>query len=115
MYCGGAIFIDQSSGHIHVEHQTTLSTHATLRAKEKFEAMCRDVGVIPQKYLSDNGTAFTSRQYRDHLMTFAQIQRFAGTGAHHHNSRAERAIQTIMSISRAMMHILLLGMEVGSV
>ena len=103
MYCGGAIFIDQSSGHIHVEHQTTLSSHATLRAKEKFEAMCRDVGVIPQKYLSDNGTAFTSRQYRDHLMTFAQIQRFAGTGAHHHNSRAERAIQTIMSISRAMM------------
>ena len=34
MYCGGAIFIDQSSGHIHVEHQTTLSSHATLRAKE---------------------------------------------------------------------------------
>ena len=103
MYCGGAIFIDQSSGHIHVEHQTTLSTHSTLRAKEKYEAMCRDVGVIPQKYLSDNGTAFTSRDYRDHLMTFAQVQRFAGTGAHHHNSRAERAIQTIMSISRAML------------
>ena len=103
MYKGGAIFVDQATGYIHVEHQTTLTTHATLRAKESYEAMCRDYGVIPQKYLSDNGTAFTSAGYRNHLVDFAQVQRFAGAGAHHHNSRAERAIQTIMSISRAML------------
>ena len=103
MYCGGAIFIDQASGYIHVEFQTTLTSHATLRAKDAYEQRCRDIGVIPQKYLSDNGTAFTSQDYRNHLINFNQIQRFAGTGAHHHNSRAERAIQTIMSISRAML------------
>mgnify|MGYP000857262147 FL=1 len=102
-YKGGAIFVDQATGYVHVEHQTTMTTHSTLRAKESYEAMCRDVGVIPQKYLSDNGTAFTSASYRNHLIDFAQVQRFAGTGAHHHNSRAERAIQTIMSISRAML------------
>ena len=102
-YKGGAIFVDQATGYVHVEHQTSMTTHATLRAKESFEAMCRDYGIIPQKYLSDNGTAFTSAGYRNHLVDFAQVQRFAGAGAHHHNSRAERAIQTIMSISRAML------------
>jgi hypothetical protein len=103
MFSGGAIFVDQSSGHIHVEFQSSMSSHATLRAKESFESICRDYGVVPQKYLSDNGTAFTSANYRHHLMQFAQIQRLAGVGAHHQNSRAERAIQTIMSISRAML------------
>ena len=65
--------------------------------------MCHNHGVILQKYLSDNGSAFTSTEYRNHLSTFKQIQQFAGTGAHHHNSHAEQAIQTIMSISRAML------------
>jgi hypothetical protein len=103
MYSGGAIFVDQASGHIHIEFQTTMSSHATLIAKESFESTCRDYGVVPQSYLSDNGSAFTSANYRHHLMQFAQIQRFAGVGAHHQNSRAERSIQTVMSISRAMM------------
>ena len=103
MFSGGAIFVDQASGFVHVEPQTSMTSHSTLRAKESYEAMCRDVGVIPQKYLSDNGTAFTSKEYQSHLMEFKQVQRFAGVGAHHHNARAERSIQTIMSISRAMM------------
>ena len=103
MYTGGAIFVDQASGLVHVEFQKSLTTHATIEAKKQFESMCRDAGVVPQTYLSDNGTAFTSQAYRAHLEKFQQIQRFAGVGAHHHNSRAERAIQTIMSISRAML------------
>ena len=65
MYCGGAIFIDQASGYIHVEFQTTLTPHATLRAKDACEQHYSVV--IPQKYLSDNGTAFTSQDYWNHL------------------------------------------------
>ena len=30
MYCEGAIFVDQSSAYVHVEHQTELTSHATL-------------------------------------------------------------------------------------
>jgi len=78
-----AIFVDQSSGYIHIEFQTSMSSHATLRAKESFESTCRDYGVVPQRYLSDNGSAFTSTNYRHHLMQFTQIQRFAGVRAHH--------------------------------
>lgn len=103
MYSGGCIFVDHASNYVHVEHQPSMSTHSTLRAKEAYEAMCRDQGVIPQRFLLDNEPGFTSAQFSQHLREFKQIVRFAGAGAHHHNGHAERAIQTIMGISRTMM------------
>ena len=103
MYDGGCIYFDHASGYIHCEHQINLTTHETLQAKEHFEQMCCDYGVIPQTYMSDNGKPVVSRNYEQHLATFKQIQNFAGVGAHHHNGMAECAIQTIMSIARTMM------------
>ena len=100
---GGCIFVDHASGLIHAEMQPQLATHETLKAKEKFEMMCRDNGVIPQECRSDNGKAFTSRDFDQQLSLFQQVVRCAGVGAHHHNACAERAIRTAMSISRAMM------------
>ena len=76
---------------VHVEFQHHLNTHKTLVASEEFEWMCLDAGVIPQEYLSDNGGAFTSREYMAHLRQFSQISRFAGVGTHHHNGVVERA------------------------
>ena len=103
LYCGGCLFVDHASGFVHVEHQTSLSSHDTLRAKELFELFCRDHGVLPQKYMSDNASAFTSQSFTEHLKVYRQIISFAGTGAHHHNGHAERSIRTIMSIARTMM------------
>jgi hypothetical protein len=100
---GGAIFVDHASNFVHVEFQSHLTTHETLVAKINFEQICRDHGVIVQQYHSDNGSAFTAKEYSDHLKDFAQITTFAGVGAHHHNGKAERAIQTIMSMARTMM------------
>jgi hypothetical protein len=60
MFSGGCLFIDHASGYIHVEFQTHLNTHETMHAKENFELMCRDNGVVPQSFVSDNGSAFTS-------------------------------------------------------
>jgi hypothetical protein len=56
-YCGGCIFVDHASNYIHVEFQQVLTSHATLEAKTAYEAHCRDFGVIPLKFLSDNGRA----------------------------------------------------------
>ena len=102
-YVGGCIFIDHASSYIHIEFQPSLSTHETLRGKLSFERHCRDVGVVVQKYMSDNGRAFTSKEFQEHLSDYQQVSKFAGVGAHHHNAQAERAIRTIMSISRTMM------------
>ena len=100
---GGCIFVDSASSFIHIEFQSSLSSHDTLRAKAAFEHLCRDSGVMVQSYRSDNGKAFTARDYSDHLLQFHQISKFAGVGAHHQNARAERAIRTIMTIARTMM------------
>lgn len=102
-FSGGAIFVDHSSGFIVVAPQIHLNTHETLNSKIAFENLCRDYGIIVSGYQSDNGSTFTSQAYQDHLRKFAQIQSFAGVGAHHHNGVAERSIQTVMSISRTMM------------
>jgi hypothetical protein len=96
MYSGGCMFVDHASVYLHVEFQTQLNTHETLKAKDKFEQMCRDHGVVPQSYLSDNG--FTNM-----LRQFAQVIRYAGVGAHHHNGVAERAIQMVMNVACMMM------------
>ena len=102
-FVGGCIFADHASGYVHIEFQRVLTSHATLAALGKFEAHCRDYGVIPLKYMSDNGSAFTSKDFTEHLSAFQQTSRFAGVGQHHANGHVERQIQTIMSISRAMM------------
>ena len=102
-YVGGCIFVDHASGYIHTEMQPSLSTHETLRAKGNFERMCQDVGVSIKTYMSDNGKAFTSRDFTNHLTEFDQVSKLAGVGAHHHNAQAERSIRTIMTISRTMM------------
>ena len=102
-YVGGCIFVDHSSNYTHIEFQSSLSSHDTLRAKTSFEKVCRDYGVVPKTYMSDNGSAFTSRDFTEHLSNYHQISKFAGVGAHHHNAIAERSIRTIMSIARTMM------------
>jgi hypothetical protein len=103
MFSGDRLFIDHASSFVHVEFQVHLNTAESLEAKDKFERMCRDVGVVPRAYLSDNGGNFTSAEYSKKVAASEQALRFAGVGAHHQNGNAERAIQTIMSVARTMM------------
>ena len=103
MYCGGLLAVDQASNYVFVYCQRKLTTHETLRAKEQYERHCRDHGVINQKYLSDKGSAFTSKEFTEHLKELRQIIRFAGVGSHHQNGHVERHIGTIMSVARTMM------------
>ena len=103
MYKGGAIFVDHTTSFVHVEHQTSLTSHDTLQAKEQYEFMCRDYGVLPQQYLSDTAKCFTSQEYTAHLRKFSQTSRYAGVGAHHGNGIAEKAIQDVMSCARTLL------------
>ena len=78
---GGALFINMASGCIDCVFQAHLNMHETIHVKEEYEMRCQDVGIMPQEYISNNGSAFTSRQYTAHLCDF---HHFAGVGAHHH-------------------------------
>ena len=102
-YVGGCIMVDNASGLIAVEFQRHLTTHETLAAIQNFERFCLDHGVVPMEFISDSGSAFTSKAFKEHLAECRQIIHFAGTGAHHHNAVAERAIRTVMSVARTMM------------
>ena len=102
-YTGGCIMVDLASGLVHVEFQQHLNTHETLKGLQLFETWCMDHGVVPTNYISDSGTAFTSKAFMKRLETYKQIITFVGTSAHHHNAVAERSIRTIMSIARTMM------------
>jgi hypothetical protein len=101
--CGGCVFVDHASSCVHVKFQAHLTTHETLQAKARCELMSRHLGVIVQSFLTDNGSAFTSKEFALQLAKFEQVIRFAGTGAHHHNAIAERNVQTVMAIARTVM------------
>ena len=103
MFRGSALFVDNATSYTYVHHQKSLNTHDTLRGKEAFEANCRDLGVVPQRYRSDNASVFHSHEYKRHLEQFSQTQRFAGVGQHHANGIVEKTIQDIQSTARTML------------
>ena len=74
MYTGGALFMDKSSKQVQNLYQQHLNTHETLKAKQDFKLKYKDAGVISLEYISDNGSAFTSKSYTLHLSNSSQIQ-----------------------------------------
>jgi hypothetical protein len=101
-YCGGLIMADHASGYIQTYHQVSLGSSDTIQSKRKFEQHCREAGVMIKRYHSDNGT-FRSEAYRAELRDRHQTITFSGTGAHHQNGVAERAIRTVTYMARAML------------
>ena len=102
-YCGGCIFVDASTGYIHVECQQSTSSHYTLEGVNNFEKIAYNNGIIIQGYQSDNGSSFTSKEFRDRLDEHGQEALYSGAGSHHQNGTAERAIRTIMAMARTML------------
>ena len=103
MFSGGIVFVDHASDFVYTDFCISPNSHESLASKNKFEAACRDVGVVPQSYLTDNGKAFTSKEFSSSLSQFQQTSSFAGVGAHHHNGKAENTIRRIMAVARTMM------------
>jgi hypothetical protein len=60
-----------------------------------------DNGVVVQDYLTYSGT-FNAHKFVAHIHETQQMMIFCRTSAHHQNGVAERAIQTISNMARAM-------------
>ena len=100
---GGCIFVDAGSGFVHVEFQSHLNSFETIQAVESFESLARDNGIIISQYQSDNGSAFTSKAFKDHLLAQGQTAKLSAAGSHHQMGKAERGIRTIMAMARTML------------
>jgi hypothetical protein len=98
---GGCIFVDNAASYVHVEHQVGFSAVETIRAKQGFERLCMENGVVVQDYLTDSGD-FKANSFVAHINETHQKLRSCGTNAHHQNGVAERSIQTISNMARAM-------------
>ena len=71
-------------------------------AKRDFECFAELNGVKLEHFRADNHP-FDSKEWLDDLETNGQTMSLSGTGAHHQNGAAERALQTITYWARAMM------------
>ena len=102
-YAGGTIFFDHASGYIRCLHQVSLRASETVAAKHIFEREARLCGVKISSYHGDNGI-FKSKEFTQSIRELDQTIKFSGTGAHHQNGIAERAIRTVTERARTMMH-----------
>jgi hypothetical protein len=86
---------------MHVERTFGFSAVETIRAKQSYERMCLDNGILVQDYLTDSGD-FKANSFVKPIHETHQLMRLCGTTAHHQNGVAERAIQTIRNMARSM-------------
>ncbi|KAI2509164.1 hypothetical protein MHU86_5283 [Fragilaria crotonensis] len=100
-YKGGCIFVDHCSGFLHVEHQLGFSAVESVRAKQAYEQMALHYGVVVESYLTDSG-AFKANAFVQHIREHEQRIRYCGANAHHKNGVAERAVQSVSNMARAL-------------
>ena len=65
-FVGGCVFVDHMSGYIHVEYQLGFLSSETIRAKQKYEKMFLDRGILVNTYLAYNGVFKTNRFFLTH-------------------------------------------------
>ena len=100
-YCGGTIFVDHATDLVYHQHQIGLTAAETVHSKHTFEQFADSFAVKIQEYVTDN-QPFKSAEFVNDLKSQGQTQHLSGVGAHHQN-KAERTIQTIMGLARAML------------
>lgn len=100
-YTGGAIFVDHATKSVHHTHQFSTTASETVNSKHKFERYCQEHGVSVKSYIGDNNP-FHSTEWKSDCLNQGQTPLLSGVGAHHQNY-AERQIQTIFNMSRAML------------
>jgi hypothetical protein len=63
---GGCLFVGHAYSYVHVEHQVGFSAVETIRAKQGYERLRMDNGVLVQDYLTDSG-AFKANSFVAHI------------------------------------------------
>ena len=101
-FTGGTLFVDHATSYVFARHQVSLRAGDTVASKHAFERDAHTMGVPIKGYRADN-VPFNSREFIHDLEILNQTISFSGTGAHHQNGVAERAIGTITRWARTML------------
>jgi hypothetical protein len=101
-YTGGTLFVDHATAHIYLRHQVSLKAGETIQSKRAFERFAAESGVTIKAYRADNAP-FQAKEFVADLEAKGQAIDYSGTGAHHQNGVAERAIGTVTRWARAML------------
>jgi hypothetical protein len=94
----GCIFVNHSSGFVHVEHQAGFLAIETIRAKQDVERYLISVGVCIESYLINSGT-FKATSFVQHIKNHNQHIHYCGPNAHHKNGVAEQVVRYIHASS----------------
>ena len=94
--------MDHMSSYMHIEHQLGFSSSETIWAKQNFEKLALDSGILIDSYLADNGV-FKANAFVGHIRDKNQKLRFCGVNAHHKNASAEQAIRTVSECARSLL------------
>ena len=95
------MFYDHASQLIYIVHQVSLRDSETVQAKYVCKQFAHQHGVKIKAYHSDN-KPFGNKLFVKDVETQGQTITFSGVGAHHQNTVAERAIQTITYWARVI-------------
>ena len=112
LYVGGCIFVDHMSGYLHVEHQLGFSSSEMICAKQNFEKLALDNGVIVESYHANNGV-FKVNAFVSHIWEHNQKLSYCGVNAHHKNAVAEWAIRTVSQSACALLLHAALNWKLG--
>ena len=99
IFLGACVFIDHVSGYVSIKHQVAINATETVKAKINFDREAQSQGVVIKGYHTDNGI-FNYSEFMYKLLKKQQNIRFSGAGASHQNGAAERAIKTLVTMSR---------------
>jgi len=101
-FCGGILFVDHASRHVAISHQTSFAGGETLLSKLQFEHEASFNDVTIKYYHADNGF-FVEASFRQVCALRSQELSFSVVNLHHQNGVAERYIQSITCLARAML------------
>ena len=107
MFSGGCVFIDHASGYVIIKQQVAIKATETVKAKITFEREAQSQGLVIKGYHTDNGI-FNASDFMEDMLNNQKKIKFRRAGASYQNGAAERAIKTLVTMSRTMlMHAVL--------
>jgi hypothetical protein len=74
------VFVDATSGYVHIEHKVTLNASDSINAKSDFKRTSKDVGMHVLGYHTDNDI-YTYKAHAENLAENQQSIRHSGVGA----------------------------------